>query len=186
MSLTNTLVAGDSLRFSTDSPDYPPSDGWEMTYRMTPQGAGAAFSLTSTTADPDLATAFLFTKTGTESAAWGAGAYSWTLWVSKDDDRYTLDSGSMTVAPNPATATTLDLRSTAAKALAAIDAYLTDPNNLAAASYTIAGRSLDRYTRADLIAERSKWQAEVLREQAAAGIASGGVDKRRIYVRWGA
>jgi hypothetical protein len=187
MSIENTLVAGDSLSFSTVAADYPPADGWTMKYRMVPTaGVGTAFELSSTTADPEDATAFLFTVTGAASAAWVAGDYTWVNWVEKAPDRYTLDTGAVKVLPNPAGATALDLRSTAAKALAAIDAYLADANNLSAASYTIAGRSLSRYTRAELIAERSKWQAEVARENAAARVAAGLSDNRRIYVRWGA
>jgi hypothetical protein len=187
MTIQNTLVAGDSLSFSTAAADYPPAGGWAMKYRMVPTaGVGTAFELTSTTPDPEDATAFLFSVTGAASAAWVAGDYTWVNWVELGADRYTLDTGAVKLLPNPASATALDLRSTAAKALAAIDAYLTDANNLSAASYTIAGRSLSRYTRAELIAERSKWQAEASRETAAARAAAGLPDSRRIYVRWGA
>ena len=187
MSIESTLVAGDSLRFSTAAADYPPAAGWAMHYRMVPSaGAGTPFEISSTTPDPADPTAFLFTATATTTTAWAAGDYTWVSWVAQGADRYTLQTGAIKVLPNPATATALDLRSTAAKALAAIDAYLADANNLTAASYTIAGRSLNRYTRAELIAERSKWQAEVARENAAARVAAGLPDNRRIYVRWGA
>ena len=187
MSIDNTLVAGDSLNFSTASPDYLPADGWTMKYRMVPtNGAGTPFEISSSTADPDDAGSFLFSAAGSTTATWVAGDYTWVNWVEKAADRFTLGSDTIKVLPNPASATALDLRSTAAKALAAIDAYLADANNLTAASYTIAGRTLSRYTRADLIAERSKWQAEVARETAAARAAAGLPDKRRIYVRWGA
>lgn len=187
MSIENTLVAGDSLSFSTIATDYLPADGWTMKYRMVPSaGVGTAFELTSTTADPEDPSAFLFVVTGVASSAWVAADYTWVNWVEQSPDRHTLDTGVVKVLPNPATATALDLRTTAVKALAAIDAYLADANNLSAASYTIAGRSLSRYTRAELIAERSKWQAEVARENAAARVAAGLPDNRRIYVRWGA
>jgi hypothetical protein len=59
-------------------------------------------------------------------------------------------------------------------------------NNPGLASYSIAGRSLNRYAMADLLALRSRLQAEVAREDAAAAVAAGGFDRRRIYVRFGA
>lgn len=185
MSLSNKLIAGDSLNFSTASPDYLPADGWSMTYRFVPRSVGTAFTITSSTADPDDATAFQFTLAGAATSAWVADVYDWVCLVTLGADRYSLDSGEVTVSPNPLTATSMDLRSFAAKALAAIEAYLENPNNLAAANYTIAGRSLSRYPRAELIAERSKWQAEVAREEAAARGAAGLPDRRRVYVRFG-
>ena len=79
----------------------------------------------------------------------------------------------------------LDTRSNARRALEAVEAYMADGNNLKAAGYTIAGRTLNRYTLADLIALKSHLQAEVQREDAAARSAAGLPDKRRIFVRFG-
>jgi hypothetical protein len=91
----------------------------------------------------------------------------------------------MTVAPSFGAAT-LDTRSSARKALEAVEAYLADPNNLTAAKYEIAGRSLDRFPLTDLWAHRDRLRFEVAREDAATRAAAGLPDKRRVFVRFGA
>jgi hypothetical protein len=87
------------------------------------------------------------------------------------------------VLPDPAVA--VDPRTTARIVLDMIDAYLRDPTNLAASSYSLGGRSLSRWNRADLIVERDKWTQEVRSEDAAAAMAKGLGNPRRLYVRWG-
>lgn len=147
---------------------------------------GPTLTYTTSEADPADPGAHLLTIAAAVTASWHAGSYNWFAQATRGLERETVSNGQLTINANPLTAGHVDLRSTAKKALDAIDAYLTDPANMTAASYTIAGRSLERWRRADLIAERSKWQAEYAREQAAAAAAQGLPDKRRIYVRWGA
>ncbi len=186
MSIPTQLTAGDSLRLSIPSQGHLAADGWALTLVFAPAAGGARQAATTSTADPDNSAHHLLTVATTATATWPAGAYTWVLQASKTGERATLATGQTTVQPDPAAGTAaLDLRSTARKALDAIDAYLTNPGNLAAASYSIAGRNLSRWPRAELIAERSKWQAEVAREEAAARIAAGLPDRRRIYVRFG-
>lgn len=189
MSIPATLTAGDSLSLSIPSQGHTVAEGWALTLVLIPAAsAGARYSASTSTADPDDASAHLLSVATATTAAWVAGAYSWVLQASKTGERVTLATGSTTVRPDPAAVSTaaMDLRSTARQALDAVDAYLADPNNLKAASYSIAGRNLSRHSMADLLALRSRLQAEVAREDAAASGAAGLPDKRRIYVRFGA
>ena len=192
MSIPTQLTAGDSLALSIPSQGYTVADGWALTLTLIPAASGPRHTATTSTADPDNAGAHRLVVLASATAGWAPGGYTWVLQagrvVATVPERATLGTGSTTVNPDPAASGTaaMDLRSTARRALDAINAYLADPANLSAASYSIAGRNLSRWPRAELIAERSKWQAEVAREDAAAGLAAGMADRRRIYVRFGA
>jgi hypothetical protein len=68
----------------------------------------------------------------------------------------------------------------------AIEAYLENASNLAASEYQIAGRQLRRYPLPELMTLRDRYRVEVAREDAAARLAAGLPDQRRIFVRFGA
>lgn len=187
MSIPTQLTAGDSLRLSIPSRGRTVADGWALTFVLAPAAGGTRYTHSTSTADPDNANAHLLTVPAATTAGWAAGEYTWVLQATRTTERETLESGQTTLRPDPTAGTApMDLRSTARKALDAINAYLADPTNLAAASYAIAGRNLSRWPRAELLAERGKWQAEVARENAAARLAAGLADRRRVYVRFGA
>jgi hypothetical protein len=97
---------------------------------------------------------------------------------------YTVDTGTIVVQPAFGVAT-LDNRSFARIALANIEAYLVNPANLSSAQYKIADRELSRIPMGDLLAMRDKLRMEVTQEDAAAHIARGLPDKRRVMVRFG-
>lgn len=182
MNLTDTITAGDTLDFVTTAPSHPASEGWQLVYRLVPRGTGTPLTVTSV---PD-GDAHRLQAGASVTAAWAAGAYSWVAYAMRSGERYTLAQGAVQVLPDPATVTTLDNRSTARRALDAVEAYLADPNNLGAASYEIAGRSLSRYPLEQLWAHRDRLRVEVAREESAARAAAGLPDRRRIYVRFGA
>jgi len=188
VSIPTQLTAGDSLRLSIPSQGRTVADGWALALLLVPAaGVGLRITAGTNAADPDNAGAHLLTVAAGVTAGWAPGAYTWVLQASKAGERETLASGQTTLRPDPASATgPLDLRSTSRQALDALNAYLLDANNLKAASYSIAGRTLSRHSMPDLLALRSRLQAEVAREEAAAAVAAGGVDRRRIYVRFGA
>jgi hypothetical protein len=189
VSILTTLTAGDSLRLSIPSRGRTVADGWALTLLLVPSAAaGVRISASTSAADPDDPAAHLLTVAAATTAAWAPGAYTWALQASRGAERETMATGQITVRPDPAAAGTaaMDLRSTSRQALDALNAYLLDASNLKAASYSIAGRSLARHAMADLLALRSRLQAEVAREDAAATVAAGGFDRRRIFVRFGA
>ncbi len=174
-----SVNAGDTIRWTRTLADYPASAGWVLTYTLL--NAAAKITITSAASGDDHAV----NVAAATSAAWVAGDYAWRAQVSKAGEVYTVAEGRMTVAPSFGAAT-LDTRSSARKALEAVEAYLADPNNLTAAKYEIAGRSLDRFPLSELWAHRDRLRFEVAREDAATRAAAGLPDKRRVFVRFGA
>ncbi len=177
-----TLQAGDTLTWQVSLTDYPASAGWTLKYRLI--NAAGKIDISSSASGDD----HLISVSAATSATYTPGAYSVTAYVENvgATQRYTIESGmSATVAPNLAasSATTYDTRSSAAKALAAVNTWL-ETKSLAVAEYEILGRRMKYIPIAELLALRSKLQAEVGREDAAARAAAGLPSKSRLYVRF--
>jgi hypothetical protein len=173
-----SLLAGDTATWLISLTDYLASDGWVLAYTLI--NATAKISISSTASNDE----HLVNVDAATTAAWTAGTYSWRAQVSKAGQVFTVASGSIVVQPAFA-ASTLDNRSHARKALDAVQAYLENPANLSAAMYEIAGRKLQRLSIPDLLTLRDRYQFEVAREEAAALVARGLPDKRRVMVRFG-
>lgn len=174
----STVNAGDTIRWNKTLADYPASDGWALAYTLL--NANSKITINASASGSDHAV----TVPAATSATWTAGTYTWRAQVSNAGEVYTVGEGRITVAPSFGAAT-LDTRSSARKALEAVEAYLADPNNLTAASYEIAGRSLDRFPLPDLWKHRDRLRFEVAREDAATRAAAGLPDTRRVFVRFG-
>ncbi|MEN9885759.1 MAG: hypothetical protein RL758_337, partial [Pseudomonadota bacterium] len=159
--------------------DYPASAGWSLAYTLI--NASSKITLTSVGSGDS----FTVNAASADTAAWSAGTYAWRAQVSKAGEVYTVGEGQLTVRP-AFSAATLDTRSHARKALSAIEAYLENASNLAASEYQIAGRQLRRFPLPELMAMRDRYRGEVAREDAAARLAAGLPDQRRIFVRFGA
>jgi hypothetical protein len=173
-----TLIAGDTAKWLKSTPDYLASAGWVLTYTLINASAKITFSATASGTD------HLVNVAAATTAAWAAGSYAWRATAFLAGEVFTVSSGTITVEPAFGAAT-LDNRSHARKALANIEAYLENANNLTAARYQIAGRELWRISVADQLTLRDRYRAEVAREDAAANAARGLPDKRRVYVRFG-
>lgn len=172
------LLAGDTAKWLISLPDYPATDGWALTYTLINAAAKITIAASASGAD------HLVNTAAATTAAYAAGSYTWRSQVSRAGEVFTVASGTMQVQ-GAFSAATLDARSHARKTLAAVEAYLENPANLTAAMYEVAGRKLQRLSIPDLLAMRSRYQAEVAREDAAANVGRGLPDKRRVYVRFG-
>jgi hypothetical protein len=175
----SALIAGDTAKWLKTLADHLPADGWVLSYTLINGTAKITFAATTSGAD------YLVNVPAATTAAWAAGSYSWRSQVTNAGEVYTVGSGTITVQPSFG-ASTLDNRSFARVALANIEAYLQNANNLTAASYEIAGRKLQRIGVPDLLALRDRYKAEVAREDAASNSAAGLPDRRRVMVRFGA
>lgn len=173
-----SLTAGDTAKWRKALPDYLPADGWQLAYTLINAGGKITFN-----AVPD-GTDHLVNIPAATTAAWAAGDYAWRAQALRAGDATTVASGTLTVQP-AFSAATLDARSHARKALANIEAYLENPNNLSSSLYEIAGRKLQRFGIPELLGLRDRYRAEVAREDAAASVARGLPDRRRIFVRFG-
>lgn len=163
------LRAGDTARWTRELSDYPASQGWSLGYKLVTSTAVYSFSAS---ANGD---AFDITVAAATTAAWTAGLYQMQEYVSKAGERYTLGTTPLRILPDlAALASGLDVRSHARKVLDAINAWL-EAKAPTAASFEIAGRKLQNYSLADLLALRDRYRAEVAREDQ---VASGGVPAR--------
>ena len=156
------LVVGDTLKFQTEVPAYPATDGWTLKYRLVPIGAGTAIVLQATA----LGSGYEVDATPAVTQAWVPGEYNWFTWVEKVGARVTLKMrGVITLLPDPATvAPGTDLRSQARKALADAKSALArwTPTRR---SYTIAGRSMEFNTTAEIVRLIHYWESELRKEE---------------------
>ncbi len=177
------FTLGDTLTFSATLADYPASDGWVLHYRLIPRGdAGSAVAFNSTASGAD----HLVTVSAATTAAWQPGTYGWASWVTDGTSTHSIGQGATELLPNPRTAVTpLDMRSAAQIALDNVRAILRGKASADVLSYTIAGRSLQRYSVAELITLESKLANDVARENRETQMAAFGRDPSRLQVRLG-
>lgn len=173
------LLAGDTWEWTREFADYPASTHSAAWYF---EKADHNFSVAAAAAGDT----FTGTVAAATSAGYRAGKYRWRLVVTRTADsvRKTVESGWLDVLPDPAAAGNVDHRSTALVVLDMIDAYLRDPTNLTASSYSLGGRSLSRWSRSDLLVERDKWKTEARSEESVERIAQGLGNPRRLHVRF--
>lgn len=176
------LIAGDSLVFTTSVPDYPPTAGYTLTYRLVRRdAAGAPISFAAGVSGDVYSVAV----TPATTAAWTPGRYTWASYASKAGERYTVGQGELVIEADPATvAAPYDNRSHARKVLDAIEAVLEQRATTDQMQMSIAGRSLTRMQVADLLVLRDRYRAEVGSEDAAAKLAAGQKNPRFIGVRF--
>jgi hypothetical protein len=174
------LIVGDTLDFSTVVPGYLSTDGYTLIYRLVPRVSGTPITLTAL-ADGDN---YRVAESPVTTAAWTAGEYTWSAWVEKTGERYSVDSGTVTLKVDPAVVNAYDGRSPARKALDAInDALGTHGSQAHVLEYTIGNRSMRFKDQSDLLTMRASLAAEVWREEAAVKMAAGLPNPRQIRVR---
>lgn len=184
--ILDRLIAGDSLEFVDEVPDYPATDGWTLKYRLTPTFTDVAQTPIELTAVTYETSAYQVTETATNTADWKPGAYAWSRWVEKPGQRQSLGDGRLEVRPNPVTLVQgYDSRTQAEIAYDDAKAALASFNasNGRVKAYTIAGRSMEFDTSADLVALVKFWENEVSKEAAARAKKDGRPNPRRYYTR---
>ena len=176
------LQAGDLWAWKrTDLVTDYPSSAYSLSYIARREITGEKIAI-STTGSTD---GYTVSVSSTTTDNYEEGRYHWVAYITRTSDsaRIEVDKGVFEVAPNRSTSSA-DPRSFAQIALDNIETYLKDPTNLAAASYSIAGRSLSRWNRADLLTERERLKGEVTRERRAEQIAKGLGTNATIRVRF--
>jgi hypothetical protein len=179
--MQNRLIAGDSLNFTTEPLNYPASAGWTLIYTLIATADGNRITFTGT-AKGDL---FRVLVSSSTTAGWAPGAYTWAASVSKAGERYTVDTGELTIVADPAqSGLPINIKSQAQTALdAALAAFAAWDGTRKQIS--INGRAIVFNTPAEIIEVISFWEAEVLRERDAERIAAGLRSPRNVYVRFG-
>jgi hypothetical protein len=184
--------AGDTLDFQVSVPDYPPSAGWTLVYRLTPRFTSPAQAPIEINASANADGTYQVQASPATTASWVAGAYGWTRWATKGGGAavQTLassdDQGELQVLANPRTsAAGADSRSHAKKMLELIEAALEAfaPGSTVK-SYAIGTRTLTKADMPELLVLRDRYRNEVANEDAAARIAAGAPNPRNIGVRF--
>ena len=147
------ITSGNTLAFVITHEDYPASDSWVLSFVLL--NATNKITLTSTADDDGHSFSIA------DTSAYVAGEYTYTALVSNGVSRYTVDVGSVEILPDPATLTTYDGRSVAQVCLDNINAVLQNKATQDNFSYSIAGRSLSKYSWTELIEARNYYQNEV-------------------------
>lgn len=160
--------------------DYPVAD-YALSYVARREGSGERIAITAV----ETSGYYVVEVDSSVTATYEPGRYQWSAFITRTSDsaRAEIGYGSFEVKANRATSTE-DPRSTAQVMLDNIEAYLKDPSNLSAASYSIAGRSLSRWNRADLLEERDRLKAEINREVQAEKLRKGLGTNQQIRVRF--
>lgn len=156
-----------------------PADSWVLTYVL----MSAASEITITGSDNGDG-AHLISVTAAISADYPPGVYSYRSYVTKTTERFPISSGSICIEPDFATMGPQDGRSWALRMLAAVESVLIGKASRDQQSYSIAGRSLTRFSPSELMEWRDKLKAEVAAEARAERIAKGLGHPGRILVRF--
>ena len=144
MVIPTTITAGLSVNFQLSYQDYPASL-WEATIYLR-SASGKADIVGTSEGD-----AFLFSVPASETSGWSAGEYSVVLRVTNGAEVYQPLTSRLTVLPDLAALNTHDPRSEAEKALAAIQATLTNRATSDQLKLSFGGRSLEKTPLSDLM-----------------------------------
>jgi hypothetical protein len=150
----SVIVIGETLEWEKAIVDYPPSDGWSLSYAF--RGAGAGFDVTATD-DNDV---FQITVTAAVTVTLTAGTYYWQGMVTRTGIKHLVGEGQSLVKAGlaaTATGTAADLRSFNKKTIDAIDAMMGGKATADVQEYTIGIRQLKHISVTELISLREHY-----------------------------
>ncbi len=172
------ITAGDTITWQRALADYPASASWALNYRLI--NASGKIDIIASASGSD----HLVNVSAATSAAWLAGSYSWTAYVTKGTERYTVGTGTITIKQDLAAAAAgVDVRSHAVKTLEAIEAVIEGRATQAHLSYTIDGRQMQLMKFDELLVLRDRYRAEVRSEEDALRVQNGLAPRNKILVR---
>ena len=178
--IPDELVSGDAVEWLESESEYP-SDTHSIRYVFI--SASLQIIVNSSAEGSD----HLLQITAAASAEFLPGDYNYqrSIIETATSDRFTTASGSLRVLPNYEEANAgLDVRSWAEKTLEAVEAVIADKATKDQASYSIAGRSLSRYSYQDLLDLRSYCKRQIKSERRRERIKLGGKSGNRVLLRF--
>ena len=175
MNIPNTLIAGDTWSWEAEYGDYP-AGTWTATAYF--ENATESFTVAASASG----TTHVFAETATNTAAFVAGKYRVQVRVVSGAEKYVVEDGWCEVKPDPGSNVQHDFRSWARRTLDAVEAFLEGNATTAQQSMSIAGRSISRWSIAELMQFRAQLRGEVRTEEQGSAAGLG----RDIKVRYGA
>jgi hypothetical protein len=155
--IPDRLTAGDTWKWTLSLGDFPPSDGYAITYSFRGPSVLANADVTVTPGTSDYAVVVAKAKT----APLTPGTYSWTCHATKAGERLQAASGVVTVDPDPEAADAGELQPHAEKMLAIIEAALSGRLTSDMQSYQIAGRAITKIPVLELKQLRRQYRSEL-------------------------
>lgn len=144
MNIPSQLQVGDTWQWTESLSSYPASAGWALSFSL--YRYGQAVLQIEATASGD---GFVVSVPAATTTGKAAGQWQWTAYVSKGSDRFTVETGTIKLKPDLATATsTTDLRTDDEKILDALVATQQRRATKEQESMQIAGRAI-RYLAPD-------------------------------------
>jgi hypothetical protein len=148
------ILAGDTHKFNWSDSSYP-SSTWTLQYSL------IGPSTLHVDGAPQADGSFLLTLSSTATTTLKVGTYTWTVRMVQGAEKYTVDSGTAQVLPDPAYR--MVRVNIAERMIELIELALTNQLSEGEAyeSLSISGRSLTSINRKELLEERKLWKAEL-------------------------
>lgn len=176
LNLPKQIRAGDSLKFNDSLSNYP-APTWTLSYTLAT--ADLIIEITSTADGSEHAIYEVLATT----ADWEPGKYRWQATVSDGTDRFTVGTGSTQVLADLSQAGQGEICHVE-KVISAIEAMLEGKATTDQQSFSVAGRTLSRYTIPELLAWRDKYKAELVRLERAERLSQGLGNSSKIRARF--
>ena len=189
MKIPAQIRAGDTVKWRDDAAadgfgNAITSTTWVLTYYLRTNAASEGATVVGTA----YGTGWEFTIAAGTSAAFDAGQWYWQAVATYSTEKLTLGAGQLEVLQAlsyTGSPGAIDGRTQLQEDLDAVKAAIRAiVSGGAVQQYSIAGRSLSKYSLSDLMQLEAKLKAEVKREQAAELIANGLGNPHNLFVRF--
>ena len=139
-----------------------PASAWTLVYTLV--SSSAQIQITASASGSD----HLVEVTSTTTGGYTAGDYTWQAHVSKDDERYKVGEGLLTVVPDFADqGSGYDSRSHVKKVLDALEAAIEGRASKTQLQHSVEGVSIQHMTHTELLDLRDRYAAKYRKELAA-------------------
>lgn len=181
-SVPTEFYVGDFVQFkiTTLGSDYPNTDYTARLVSRIATGASSEFTVTATASDSD----YLFTILSATTAGFTPDHYHWQIEIERnsDNERIIVDRGHWDILTDYDE--NVDPRSFNEIMLQKLESLLNNKADSDVSSYSIAGRSLNKLSPAELLEWRDYFKREVASEKRAEAIKHGRRSKSTILARF--
>ena len=181
-SVPTEFYVGDFVQFkiTTLGSDYPNTDYTARLVSRIATGASSEFTVTATASDSD----YLFTILSATTAGFTPNHYHWQIEIERnsDNERIIVDRGHWDILTDYDE--NVDPRGHNEIMLQKLESLLEGKADSDVSSYSIAGRSLNKLSPAELLEWRDYYKREVAAEKRAEAIKHGRKSKSTILVRF--
>jgi hypothetical protein len=152
------IRAGDTVQFTRAYGDFPPADGWTLSYTLNGQSKARVDATTS-------GGGYLFTVPATKTAQLLPGTYRYVITASLAGARHTVEEGAVRLAADPVESTAGAQEHQDEKELRLIDLELLARAQSDHTEYSIGDRSLKRESLESLRTWRTQLRARIARRR---------------------